>query len=88
MSEFDDDAPSREIPRDLPAIKAPPSGLKSKDLLARSKVRSRVLPRQVAMFIARRLTQLSLQEIGMHFGGRDHTTDLYAEDRIEKLLRR
>jgi len=59
--------------------------LKPKDLLARSKVRSRVLPRQIGMYLARRLTQLSLEEIGMHFGGRDHTTVLYAADRIENL---
>lgn len=59
--------------------------LKPKDLLARSKVRSRVLPRQVGMYLTRRLTQLSLEEIGMHFGGRDHTTVLYSAERIEHL---
>ncbi len=59
--------------------------LKPKDLLSRSKVRSVVLPRQIGMFLARELTQLSLEEIGMHFGGRDHTTVLYAQDRIELL---
>jgi chromosomal replication initiator protein len=59
--------------------------LKPRDILARSKVRSIVLPRQIGMFLARELTQLSLEEIGAHFGGRDHTTVLYARDRIETL---
>lgn len=59
--------------------------LKPREILARSKVRSIVLPRQIGMFLARELTQLSLEEIGAHFGGRDHTTVLYARDRIETL---
>ena len=59
--------------------------LKVRELLARSKARSLVLPRQVGMFLARELTQLSLEEIGVHFGGRDHTTVLYAAERITKL---
>jgi chromosomal replication initiator protein len=59
--------------------------LKPKDLLSRSKLRSLVLPRQVGMYLARKLTPLSLEEIGMHFGGKDHTTVIYAITRIEKL---
>jgi len=59
--------------------------IKPKDLLARSKVRSLVLPRQIGMYLARQLTRLSLEEIGAYFGGRDHTTVLYAEDRVSKL---
>jgi chromosomal replication initiator protein len=60
--------------------------VKPKDLLCRTKVRSIVFPRQVGMFLARELTQLSLAEIGMHFGGRDHTTVLYATERIHEIL--
>ena len=45
-----------------------------------SKKRSRAVarPRQVAMSLAKELTQLSLPEIGSNFGGRDHTTVLHA----------
>ncbi len=52
----------------------------------RSKRRSRSIsePRQVIMFIARKLTKMSLQEVGDHFGGRDHSTVLYAVRQIEK----
>lgn len=59
--------------------------IRPRDLISRSKVRSLVLPRQVGMYLARHLTPLSLDEVGLHFGGRDHTTVLYAEDRISRL---
>jgi chromosomal replication initiator protein len=42
-------------------------------------------PRQVAMYLARKLTTRSLPEIGRRFGGRDHTTVLHACRRIEEL---
>jgi chromosomal replication initiator protein len=41
-----------------------------------------VLPRQVAMYLAKELTQKSLPEIGEAFGGRDHTTVLHAVRKI------
>jgi len=52
-----------------------------------SKKRSRVVarPRQVAMALAKELTQLSLPDIGDAFGGRDHTTVLHACRKIEEL---
>ena len=52
-----------------------------------SKKRTRVLarPRQMAMYLARELTDLSFPEIGQSFGGRDHTTVLHACAKIEEL---
>jgi chromosomal replication initiator protein len=59
-------------------------GLKAEELLSKRRSRSVAFPRQVGMFLARRLTNLSFDEIGVFFGGRDHTTILYACEKIEK----
>jgi chromosomal replication initiator protein len=42
-----------------------------------------VLPRQIAMYISRELTDLSLPEIGTFFGGKDHTTVLHSYNKIK-----
>jgi len=42
-------------------------------------------PRQIAMYLAKQLTQRSLPEIGRRFGGRDHTTVIHAVRTIEAL---
>ena len=56
-----------------------------KDLLSESRVRSLVRPRQIAMALAKELTDHSMPEIGEAFGGRDHTTVLHACRTIRKL---
>lgn len=58
-------------------------GVRLQELLGRKRTRSISRPRQVAMYLARKLTPLSLEEIGMHFGGRDHSTVLHAERTVE-----
>ena len=55
------------------------------ELLSKSRVRSVVRPRQVAMALSKELTEHSLPEIGDAFGGRDHTTVLHADRTIRKL---
>jgi len=57
--------------------------LKLPDLLSRRKHKSIALPRQIGMFLARRHTRYSLEEIGGYFGGRDHTTVMHAVKQIE-----
>ena len=52
------------------------------DLKAKKRTRSIAYPRQIAMYLTRELTDLSLPRIGECFGGRDHTTVLHACDKI------
>ncbi len=62
-------------------------GVRLADMQSKRRSQSIVLPRQVAMYLARRLTSLSLDEVGGYFGGRDHSTVLYAVQRIADRLR-
>jgi len=59
--------------------------IKVSDLLSKKRTRVIARPRQIAMCLARELTQLSLPEIGSAFGDRDHTTVMYACKTIENL---
>lgn len=56
------------------------------DMLSARRTRTIVLPRQIAMYIAKNVTPRSLPEIGRRFGNRDHTTVLHAVRKIEGLL--
>ena len=55
------------------------------DLLSKSRSRSIARPRQVAMSLAKELTEKSLPEIGKAFGGRDHTTVIHACKKVKEL---
>ncbi len=57
-----------------------------KQMRARGRAHDALVPRQVGMYLARRLTPLSLQEIGSFFGGRDHSTVLHACRKVEEAL--
>ncbi len=58
------------------------------DNLLRDKTRKKeiVLPRQIAMFMVKDMTNHSLKTIGLHFGGRDHSTVLHAINQVEMLV--
>ncbi len=56
------------------------------DLLSESRTRDLVNARQIAMYLCRELTELSLPKIGELFGGKDHTTVMHAYRKIKKLL--
>ena len=53
-------------------------GVKPSDLLSKRRHKSIALPRQICMWLARKYTRHSLEEIGGYFGGRDHTTVMHA----------
>lgn len=55
------------------------------DLKSSRKQKAVAMPRQAAMFLARKLTSLSTAEIGLRFGGRDHSTVVHAVKRVENL---
>ena len=57
------------------------------DLQSKKRSQSIALPRQVCMYLARNLTKHSLEEIGGHLGGRDHSTVLHAYGKIDELRR-
>jgi len=59
---------------------------KVSDLKAKKRTASIVFPRQIAMYLARELTDFSLPEIGRFFGGKDHTTVIYGFDKIKEKL--
>ncbi len=61
--------------------------VKLEDFKAKKRTQSIAFPRQIAMFLSRELTDLSLPKIGDEFGGRDHTTVIHAYDKISKLLK-
>ena len=56
------------------------------DLLSPRRAQSIVRPRQIGMYLAKKLTSRSLPEIGRRFGGRDHSTVLHAVRKIEELM--
>lgn len=61
-------------------------GVKTPDLQSKRRQRSIALPRQLCMYLARRNTRFSLEEIGGYFGGRDHTTVMHAVRTIETRM--
>ncbi|MBO67849.1 MAG: chromosomal replication initiator protein DnaA [Acidiferrobacteraceae bacterium] len=56
------------------------------DLHSRQRTRRIVRPRQIAMALAKEMTTMSLPEIGDAFGGRDHTTVIHAQRKVEELI--
>ena len=61
-------------------------GLSMEDLCGASRSRVLVTARQIAMYLCRELTDLSLPKIGQQFGGRDHTTVMHADRKIRHLM--
>lgn len=80
------DAPDRRITVQLvQKVVARTYGMSVQQLLERTRRQSVARPRQVAMYLATKMTPASLPDIGHRFGGFDHTTVIYARDRIAEL---
>ena len=60
-------------------------GVKLSELQSKKRTNAIAYPRQVAMYLARQITRHSLEEIGGFFGGRDHSTVIYAVDKVKEL---
>ncbi|OEY84759.1 chromosomal replication initiator protein DnaA [Oenococcus kitaharae] len=71
---------------DIQRIVAEDYGVGLSDLLGKKRNSDIVLPRQVAMYLIRTLTDTSLPKIGQAFGGRDHTTVMHGTEKIADLI--
>ncbi len=60
-------------------------GMRLPEIKAKNNARAVVYPRQIAMYLAKHLTEASLPEIGRQFGGKHHTTVLHSVEKIEEL---
>ncbi|MFC4772443.1 chromosomal replication initiator protein DnaA [Enterococcus hermanniensis] len=58
-----------------------------KDLKGKKRVKAIVVPRQIAMYLSREMTENSLPKIGAEFGGKDHTTVIHAHEKISHLVK-
>lgn len=61
--------------------------LKNEDFKSKRRTRNVAFPRQLAMYLCRELTDLSLPKIGEEFGGRDHTTVIHAHEKISSTIK-
>jgi chromosomal replication initiator protein len=75
-------------PRQVLKAVAEVFGLTTADLLGRSRSRDVALPRQVAMYLMREEVNASLPQIGEALGGRDHTTVMYACEKVADMIER
>lgn len=71
---------------DIKRVVAEFYNIRLSDMHSARRARAVARPRQVAMYLAKQLTPASLPDIGREFGGRDHTTVLYATRKIDDLL--
>lgn len=61
-------------------------GIKLSDMFSSKRSRQVALPRQIAMYLCKKLTTMSLPEIGKNFGGKDHSTVLHAVKKIQDAM--
>jgi chromosomal replication initiator protein len=82
------------IPRTLPTIDriqdvvARRWGVTAEQLRSKARIKTLVVPRQIAMYLARDILQMQLIEIGQAFGGRDHSTVIHSVDKVQRQMTR
>ncbi|HWA56367.1 MAG TPA: chromosomal replication initiator protein DnaA [Gemmatimonadales bacterium] len=87
-----DDLPGS--PRSLPSIDriqdvvARRWGVTAEQLRSKARIKTLVVPRQIAMYLARDILQMQLIEIGQAFGGRDHSTVIHSVDKVQRQMSR
>ena len=87
-----DDSPGS--PRSLPSIDriqdvvARRWGVTAEQLRSKARIKTLVVPRQIAMYLARDVLQMQLVEIGQAFGGRDHSTVIHSVDKVQRQMSR
>jgi chromosomal replication initiator protein len=82
LTQYVDAEPEQITPERIVGLVAERSGIRPEQLCGPRRTRTVALPRQIAMYLCRQLTSLSLVEIGAIFGGRDHSTVMYACDKV------
>jgi len=82
-----DDKPREITPDLIKEIISKEYDIKMEDFTSKKRTRAIAYPRQIAMYLTRELTDLSLPKIGDEFGGRDHTTVLHAHDKITEDIK-
>ena len=76
----------RITPELIISVIADQYGVTSEDIISKKRSRDIALPRQIAMYLCRNMTQLSTTNIGRSFGGRDHTTVMHGCDKINQEM--
>ncbi len=79
--------PRKITPKLIKEIVSKIYGLEREDMESKKRTQIIAFPRQIAMYLTREMTDLSLPQIGDQFGGRDHTTVLHAHKKITKNLK-
>jgi chromosomal replication initiator protein len=86
LHHYADPEPDHLTPERIVSLVADHFGVKGEALFGARRTRSVALPRQVAMYLLRQLTDLSLVDIGRIFGGRDHSTVIYGCEKVGAMI--
>ena len=63
-------------------------GVTAEQLRSKARIKTLVVPRQIARYLARDILQMQLIEIGQAFGGRDHSTVIHSVDKVQRQMAR